>query len=180
MSEFMRGLQAFERLVKSDEGVRTGSCGKCGGSGHLTYECRNLIKLDAPAAKPKANSRFGFLRKQLPAAASPTTGSESPVAGGAGADKKADSRSNKDTKSTSSRHNKKRRGSVNSDSDSDSRSDSDEADSASSSGSEEGEHKRRKRTHRSSKEPSSRHAYSQVITSSPPLIFPFTHSFVKT
>lgn len=32
MSEFMRGLQAFERLVKSDEGVRTGSCGKCGGS----------------------------------------------------------------------------------------------------------------------------------------------------
>ncbi|KAG0306325.1 hypothetical protein BGZ98_002619, partial [Dissophora globulifera] len=64
MSDFQRGLQAFERLVKSDEGVRAGSCRKCGGSGHLTFECRNLIKLDGPAQKPKSNSRFGFLKKQ--------------------------------------------------------------------------------------------------------------------
>ncbi|KAG0257406.1 hypothetical protein BG011_003965 [Mortierella polycephala] len=60
MSDFQRGLQAFERLVKSDEGVRAGSCKKCGGSGHLTFECRNLIKLDEPAQKPKSNSRFGL------------------------------------------------------------------------------------------------------------------------
>ncbi|KAG0269787.1 hypothetical protein BGZ95_001915 [Linnemannia exigua] len=147
MSEFMRGLQAFERLVKSDEGVRTGSCGKCGGSGHLTYECRNMIKLDAPAAKPKVSSRFGFLRKQLPATASPTAGSassSSPTAAAVtgGSDKKADSRSNKDTKS-SSRHKKKRRSSVSSGSGSDSRSDSELSDSASSSGSDSEEERRR-------------------------------------
>ncbi|KAF9927837.1 hypothetical protein FBU30_002840 [Linnemannia zychae] len=92
MSEFMRGLQAFERLVKSDEGVRTGSCGKCGGSGHLTYECRNMIKLDTPTAKPKSSSRFGFLKKQLPSNASSPTGSvSSPSALATGSDKQPSS-----------------------------------------------------------------------------------------
>ncbi|KAF9369451.1 hypothetical protein BGX21_005960 [Mortierella sp. AD011] len=75
MSDFQRGLQAFERLVKSDEGVRTGSCRKCGGSGHLTFECRNFVKLDGPSSKPKANSRFGFLKKQLGVTPSPPSGS---------------------------------------------------------------------------------------------------------
>ncbi|KAG0322398.1 hypothetical protein BGZ97_006785 [Linnemannia gamsii] len=138
MSEFMRGLQAFERLVKSDEGVRTGSCGKCGGSGHLTYECRNMIKLDAPAAKPMVNSRFGFLRKQLPGASSPTIASSLSTAGGSGK-KVSDSRSKKDEKS-SSRHKKKRRGSVSSNSsgsDSDSASEDSDSSSRSESDSEE-------------------------------------------
>ncbi|KAG0019508.1 hypothetical protein BGZ80_005716, partial [Entomortierella chlamydospora] len=75
MSDFQRGLQAFERLVKSDEGVRTGSCRKCGGSGHLTFECRNFVKLDGPSSKPKTNSRFGFLKKQLGTTPSPPSGS---------------------------------------------------------------------------------------------------------
>ncbi|KAG0349263.1 hypothetical protein BG004_000043 [Podila humilis] len=65
MSEFQRGLQAFERLIKSDDGVRAGSCRKCGGGGHLTFECRNTIKLDEPMSKPKTSSRFGFLRSKL-------------------------------------------------------------------------------------------------------------------
>ncbi|KAF9936543.1 hypothetical protein BGZ65_002301, partial [Modicella reniformis] len=83
MSDFQRGLQAFERLVKSDEGVRAGSCRKCGGSGHLTYECRNNIKLDQmPAEKSKSSmsSRFGFLKKQFGSASST---SPSPSATGA-------------------------------------------------------------------------------------------------
>ncbi|KAG0211503.1 hypothetical protein BGX33_004282 [Mortierella sp. NVP41] len=146
MSDFMRGLQAFERLVKSDEGVRTGSCGKCGGSGHLTYECRNMIKLDTPAAKPKASSRFGFLRKQLPATAgSPSTSATSTTLPPKGSDRKSsDSRSTKDTKSTSSsRPKKKRRSSVSSstssDSDSSSESESESSASSSESDSEEEE-----------------------------------------
>ncbi|KAJ1657822.1 hypothetical protein IWQ61_002850 [Dispira simplex] len=43
-----RGLEAFERLVKSSdaaEALKRGTCRKCGGAGHLTFECRNFIEL---------------------------------------------------------------------------------------------------------------------------------------
>ncbi|KAF9147396.1 hypothetical protein BGX20_006657 [Mortierella sp. AD010] len=118
MSDFQRGLQAFERLVKSDEGVRTGSCRKCGGSGHLTFECRNFVKLDGPSSKPKANSRFGFLKKQLGVTPSPPSGSgtETPSVDAADSNKHM---SSSKKGSSSSRHQKKRRGSISSDSDSD-------------------------------------------------------------
>ncbi|KAF9271595.1 hypothetical protein BGZ68_003326 [Mortierella alpina] len=113
MSDFQRGLQAFERLVKSDEGIRAGSCRKCGGSGHLTFECRNLIKLDDPAPKPKSTSRFGFLKKQVPgsgstSASSSVTGHSSP-AGGSKAGVAAAAGSAQPSKSKSSRHSKKKK-----------------------------------------------------------------------
>ncbi|KAG9323683.1 hypothetical protein KVV02_008101 [Mortierella alpina] len=133
MSDFQRGLQAFERLVKSDEGIRAGSCRKCGGSGHLTFECRNLIKLDDPAPKPKSTSRFGFLKKQAPgsASASPSsslTGQSSPAGGSKTATAAG---SIQPSKSKSSRHSKKKnRSKYSSSSDSsDSSSSSSESDS---------------------------------------------------
>ncbi|KAG0255796.1 hypothetical protein DFQ27_006068 [Actinomortierella ambigua] len=74
MSDIQKGVQAFERLLKTDEGVKTGTCRKCGGGGHLTFECRNMFKLDDKAKKPKRASRFGFIKGRLGSAAgSPTS-----------------------------------------------------------------------------------------------------------
>ncbi|KAF8936242.1 hypothetical protein BGZ58_004412 [Dissophora ornata] len=124
MSDFQRGLQAFERLVKSDEGIRAGSCRKCGGSGHLTYECRNLIKLDGPTQKPKSSSRFGFLKKQLGSAgsaspspsgtavSSPGTGAADKTASGSGPGSiKKSEQSSKKKKRSSSKSSKSSEGS---------------------------------------------------------------------
>ncbi|KAF9970019.1 hypothetical protein BGZ73_007404 [Actinomortierella ambigua] len=73
MSDIQRGVQAFERLLKADEGVKTGTCKKCGGGGHLTFECRNLLKLEDKAAMPKKASRFGFIKSRLANTGSPSS-----------------------------------------------------------------------------------------------------------
>ncbi|KAF9303026.1 hypothetical protein BGZ74_004481 [Mortierella antarctica] len=153
MSEFQRGLQAFERLIKSDDGVRAGSCRKCGGGGHLTFECRNLIKLDEPAAKPKSSSRFGFLKKQLGATGSGSSspGSASPSSGtgiSAGArsssaksgDRDKDSKSSKKSESRSTRKKKRYN-------DSSSGSSSDSSQSDSESDSEDDKRRRKSKKH---------------------------------
>ncbi|KAJ2822450.1 hypothetical protein GGI24_003941, partial [Coemansia furcata] len=45
-----RGVEAFERLVRGDDtAVVRGGCKKCGGMGHLTYECKNNIKVESKA-----------------------------------------------------------------------------------------------------------------------------------
>ncbi len=43
--EQSRGLMELARLQSTGQEVRR-TCFKCGGSGHLTRECRNMIKLD--------------------------------------------------------------------------------------------------------------------------------------
>ncbi|PVU93815.1 hypothetical protein BB561_003018 [Smittium simulii] len=41
-----KGIEAFEKLLKGrDEVIQRGTCKKCGGIGHLTFECRNMIKI---------------------------------------------------------------------------------------------------------------------------------------
>ncbi|KAF9413757.1 hypothetical protein BGZ94_000629 [Podila epigama] len=131
MSDFQRGLQAFERLIKSDDGIKTGSCRKCGGGGHLTFECRNLLKLDETVSKPKP-SRFGFLRKQLSSAGS-ASGSASPSPATeqqSASDTKSSSKSSKkEKKHSKSKSSKKKR--YDSSSSSDSESDSSSSDSGS-------------------------------------------------
>ncbi|KAJ2743838.1 hypothetical protein GGI20_003451, partial [Coemansia sp. BCRC 34301] len=48
-----RGVDAFERLVRGDDTVIVrGACKKCGGMGHLTYECKNSIKIESKLSKP--------------------------------------------------------------------------------------------------------------------------------
>ncbi|KAJ2707485.1 hypothetical protein FB645_000661 [Coemansia sp. IMI 203386] len=53
MSDPKRGIEAFERLVRGSDAVSAprGACKKCGSVGHLTYECKNNLKL---APKPGA------------------------------------------------------------------------------------------------------------------------------
>jgi len=177
MSDFQRGLQAFERLVKSDEGIRAGSCRKCGGSkanlqdlhpfilpsestdtsylihspaailgGHLTYECRNLIKLDEPKQKTKGSSRFGFLKKQLSVAgsASPSPSGTAVSSPGTGAgDKTASGSGPGSTKKSESSSRKKKRSS----SKSGRSSEGSESPSESDSDNSEEERRRRKRRH---------------------------------
>ncbi|KAG0230802.1 hypothetical protein BGW42_000667 [Actinomortierella wolfii] len=77
MGDIQRGVQAFERLLKADEGVKTGTCKKCGGGGHLTFECRNMFKLEDNTPKPKKSSRFGFIKSRLGStSASPSPASD--------------------------------------------------------------------------------------------------------
>ncbi|KAJ1816048.1 hypothetical protein LPJ75_002157, partial [Coemansia sp. RSA 2598] len=53
MSDQKRGIEAFERLVRGSDAVSAprGACKKCGSVGHLTYECKNNLKL---VSKPNA------------------------------------------------------------------------------------------------------------------------------
>ncbi|KAF9363004.1 hypothetical protein BGX34_005076 [Mortierella sp. NVP85] len=154
MSDPQRGLEAFERLAKADEGVRAGSCRKCGGSGHLTFECRNFIKLDhMPEDKPKSgiSSRFGFLKKQLGSSPASGSGASTPTRDGHG------SGSVQKSESSSGRKKKKRRHSVSS-SESDSSSSSDDASSESSDS--EDDRKRDKKRRQRKKESSTRRSRS--------------------
>ncbi|KAJ2765854.1 hypothetical protein IWQ57_004613, partial [Coemansia nantahalensis] len=51
MADEKRGIEAFERLVHGDSaGAARGTCKKCGGLGHLTYECKNSLKVELPRA----------------------------------------------------------------------------------------------------------------------------------
>ncbi|KAJ2374025.1 hypothetical protein H4S02_008672, partial [Coemansia sp. RSA 2611] len=45
MSDQQRGIEAYERLAHGDAPTARGTCKKCGGLGHLTYECKNNLKL---------------------------------------------------------------------------------------------------------------------------------------
>ncbi|PVU89241.1 hypothetical protein BB559_005176 [Furculomyces boomerangus] len=54
-----KGIEAFESLLKGrDEIVKRGACKKCGGIGHLTFECKNMIKLKT--ATTESGSRIGM------------------------------------------------------------------------------------------------------------------------
>ncbi|KAJ2610578.1 hypothetical protein H4S08_003550 [Coemansia sp. RSA 1365] len=66
MEEEKRGIEAYERLVRGDNSAGTrGTCKRCGGMGHLTYECKNNLKLESkvssstrdPLAEQKAKLR---------------------------------------------------------------------------------------------------------------------------
>lgn len=46
MDDKQKGIEAYERLVHGDDHTQMrGACKKCGGMGHLTYECKNNIKV---------------------------------------------------------------------------------------------------------------------------------------
>ncbi|PVU92337.1 hypothetical protein BB560_003200 [Smittium megazygosporum] len=48
MASDQRGIEAFEKLLKGrDELVQKGTCRKCGAIGHLTFECKNFMKLSS-------------------------------------------------------------------------------------------------------------------------------------
>ncbi|KAJ2525322.1 hypothetical protein GGI11_000154 [Coemansia sp. RSA 2049] len=56
-----RGIEAFERLARGDDshGANSarGACKKCNSVGHLTYECKNTLKLGAPGRPNALTSR---------------------------------------------------------------------------------------------------------------------------
>ncbi|KAJ2403161.1 hypothetical protein GGI23_000179 [Coemansia sp. RSA 2559] len=59
MGDQKRGIEAFERLARGsdDDGssATRGACKKCNGMGHLTYECKNTIKVDGPRMNALTN-----------------------------------------------------------------------------------------------------------------------------
>ncbi|KAJ2798784.1 hypothetical protein H4R20_004695, partial [Coemansia guatemalensis] len=67
MEDEKRGIEAYERLVRGDNPAGTrGTCKRCGGMGHLTYECKNNLKVESktlaggkrdPLAEEKARLR---------------------------------------------------------------------------------------------------------------------------
>ncbi|KAJ2066816.1 hypothetical protein GGI08_001684 [Coemansia sp. S2] len=60
-----RGIDAFERLVRGDDtSVVRGACKKCGGMGHLTYECKNNLKVESKL-KPSARDPFADEKAKL-------------------------------------------------------------------------------------------------------------------
>ncbi|KAJ2755038.1 hypothetical protein GGH94_000024 [Coemansia aciculifera] len=64
-SSQQRGIDAFERLVRGDDtSVVRGACKKCGGMGHLTYECKNNIKVESKL-KPSARDPFADEKAKL-------------------------------------------------------------------------------------------------------------------
>lgn len=117
----------------------------------MTFECRNLIKLDDPTPKKKPSSRFGFLQAQLPATSGSSTNS-SPARALPGTPKATPQHMKPVAEP---KRDSKRRRSVSSNSGSVSSSDSSESDSESESdssgySSEEDRRRRRKSSHRKS------------------------------
>ncbi|KAJ2549509.1 hypothetical protein EV175_004420 [Coemansia sp. RSA 1933] len=69
MADQKRGIEAFERLARGDDTGTSarGACKKCNGIGHLTYECKNTIKIDAPRSNALTNrgDRFAAEKAKL-------------------------------------------------------------------------------------------------------------------
>ncbi|KAJ2676361.1 hypothetical protein IWW42_000650 [Coemansia sp. RSA 1085] len=53
MADKKRGIKAYERLAYGKSTVSRGTCKKCGGLGHLTFECKNNLTLTTTSIKPR-------------------------------------------------------------------------------------------------------------------------------
>ncbi|KAJ2851475.1 hypothetical protein IWW36_001114 [Coemansia brasiliensis] len=66
MSDEKRGIKAYERLAYGEDGtVSRGTCKKCGGLGHLTFECKNDIKLAAASSRQNKQDPFADEKARL-------------------------------------------------------------------------------------------------------------------
>ncbi|KAJ2526419.1 hypothetical protein IWW43_006373, partial [Coemansia sp. RSA 1935] len=65
MTDPNRGIQAYERLAHGDDSSSRGSCKKCGGLGHLTFECKNSLKLASTSNALNSRDPFADEKSRL-------------------------------------------------------------------------------------------------------------------